>query len=46
MAFTHVGTKYIKRPWDFENFLDFWCTLVRTGIALFFFLQSVIYETP
>ena len=21
MAYTHVGTKYIKRPWDFENFL-------------------------
>ena len=27
MAFIHVGTKYIKRPWDFENFLEFWCTL-------------------
>ena len=28
MAFTHVGTKYIKRPWDFENILVFWCTLL------------------
>ena len=28
MACTHVGTKYIKRPWDFENFLEFWCTLI------------------
>ena len=33
MAFTHVGTKYIKRPWDFENFLDFWCTLVHIAIG-------------
>ena len=30
MAYKHVGTKYIKRPWDFENFLEFWCTLVCT----------------
>ena len=28
MAYIHVGTKYIKRPWDFENFLEFWCTLM------------------
>ena len=28
MAYTHVGTKYIKRPWDFENFLEFWSTLI------------------
>ena len=28
MAYTHVGTKYIKRPWDFENFLEFWSTLL------------------
>ena len=28
MAYTHVGTKYIKIPWDFENFLEFWCTLL------------------
>ena len=27
MAYIHVGTEYIKRPWDFENFLEFWCTL-------------------
>ena len=28
MAYTHVGTKYIKRQQDFENFLKFWCTLI------------------
>ena len=28
MAYMHVGTKYIKRPWDFDNFLEFWCTLL------------------
>ena len=28
MAYIHVGTKYIKRPWDFDNFLEFWCTLM------------------
>ena len=28
MAYTHVGTKYIKRPWHFENFLEFWSTLM------------------
>ena len=30
MAFIHTSTKYIKIPWDFENFLEFWCTLVLT----------------
>ena len=28
VAYIHVGTKYIKRPWDFENFLEVWCTLL------------------
>ena len=28
MTYTHVGTKYTKRPWGFENFLKFWCTLL------------------
>merc|ERR1712218_215816 len=28
MAFTHVGTKYIKRQQDFDNFLKFRHTLV------------------
>ena len=28
MAYTYVGTKYIKRPWDFENFLEFQSTLI------------------
>ena len=28
MAFIHAGTKYIKRPQDFENFLKFRYTLV------------------
>ena len=27
MAYTHVGTKYIKRQQDFENFLKFRHTL-------------------
>ena len=46
MAFTHVGTKYIKRPWDFENFLVFWCTLIQTlllsikGDQEFFLLED------
>ena len=30
MAFTHVGTKYIKRQQDFDNFLNFRHTLVHT----------------
>ena len=30
MAFIHTSTKYIKIPWDFENFLEFWCTLMET----------------
>ena len=30
MAFTHVGTKYIKRQQDFDNFLKFRHTLVDT----------------
>ena len=30
MAFTHVGTKYIKRQQDFDNFLKFRHTLVPT----------------
>ena len=29
------GHKYIKRPWDFENFLVFWCTLCITLINIF-----------
>ena len=28
MAFTHVGTKYIKRQQDFDNFLKFRHTLI------------------
>ena len=28
MAFVHAGTKYIKKPQDFENFLKFRHTLV------------------
>merc|ERR1711911_309544 len=28
MAFTHVGTKYIKRQQDFDNFLKFRHTLM------------------
>ena len=28
IGYTHVGTKYIKRPWDFENILEFWSTLL------------------
>ena len=34
MAYTYVGTKYIKRPWDFENFLEFWCTLLYIVYSL------------
>ena len=30
MAFTHVGTKYIKRQQDFDNFLKFRHTLLNT----------------
>ena len=29
MAYTHVGTKYIKRQQDFDNFLKFRHTLVQ-----------------
>ena len=34
MAFIHVGTKYIKRQWDFENFLIFWCTLTDISVCI------------
>ena len=30
MAYTHVGTKYTKRPRGFENFLKLWCTLMNS----------------
>ena len=30
MAYTHVGTKYIKRQRDFENFWKFRCSLMST----------------
>ena len=33
MAYTHVGTKYIKRQQDFENFLKFRHTLVYTRVG-------------
>ena len=32
MAFTHVGTKYIKRQQDFDNFLKFRHTLIYTPV--------------
>ena len=36
MAYIHVGTKYIKRPWKFENFLEFWCTLMYPYVTHIF----------
>ena len=34
MAYTHVGTKYIKRQQDFEYFLKFRHTLVQAPLQL------------
>ena len=45
MAYTHVGTKYIKRPWDFENFLEFWSTLMSTLYTSSIFIQ-LVHDAP
>ena len=38
MAFTHVGTKYIKRQQDFDNFLKFRHTLILIDIWVVFLI--------
>ena len=32
LVFFHIDTIYIKLDWNSDNFLTFWCTLVRTHL--------------
>ena len=47
MAYTHVGTKYIKRQQDFENFLKFWSTLLHMSCtAVSCYLPLILLFDP